>query len=107
LLGVAPQPTGVSVTASSEGPAFEESAAAAADSVAFGLPECSRAVVQSELGKDASSGWDVVLGVHGEVGSSEIAFQRIASFLREVAGLDLATASDGEIWKVWDGVTLV
>jgi hypothetical protein len=103
LLGVAPQPTGVTFTASSEGRQFEDSAAERFDVVAFGLPESYRAAVEDELGKDVSSGWNVVLGAHGQFGSSPMAFRRIASFLSGVAGLDCSKVSDAEIWKAWDG----
>ena len=77
--------------------AYEASLAGTSDDVTFGLP----AEYRQAVGEGLSS--PVALGVaaHGQVGSSEYVFRRLAALLSALVSVGVpATAAD--LWLLWD-----
>jgi len=102
LLGVAPASCSGVRFLLPEGRVFVGALAGRNDEVIFGLPEPYRKEVESVLLGDPTRGWDVVVAAHGRVGSSQMAFRRLATFVLNLHELDFSNASDEDLWAAWD-----
>jgi hypothetical protein len=66
----------------------------------FSLPELWRGPVEDVLATYERS-IEVTVAAHGLIGSSPIAFRRMATFLVLLLGLDLSSRSDDAVWDAW------
>ena len=102
LLGLSRRGVRYPVSAPDHGDQFMDALAGCNDTVRFGLPDLYRDAVESVLQLAGLLDLVVVVAAHGEVGSSQFAFRRLASFVAHVMPTDLGVSSDEEVWAVWD-----
>jgi hypothetical protein len=90
------------VSTPAEGAVFANALAGRNDTVIFGLPGPYRDTVALVLGDSPDRIVVVTTAAHGLVGSSQMAFRRVAGFLATLLDLDAVAASDVELWDAWD-----
>jgi hypothetical protein len=81
-----------------EAVAYTASLAGRCDDVVFGLAEEYRGVVLAEFG----SRLQVVVAAHGQLGSSQRAFQRLARMVCVLAPMTRAALAGADLWALWD-----
>ena len=100
-LGGAPTAGGTTVSVETVGPVFLDALAGRTDTVRFGLPDEYRREVEAVLATRECH-LDILVAAHGVVGSSPVAFRRMATFLAILIGEEISHASEELVWDAWD-----